>query len=346
MVEIRTPRSNALRRGLLAISACGAVAALVLASLWFEHRSRPPDFHPSSTEQPRLVVPTPVILDGAVTVNIAIEDVERREVRSNGIARAITAISGEAMYAAGDVLGTLDDEPLIAFVGDAPVTRDITPSSVGRDVRRVAVFLQQLGFSVGSDTDRVTSEMRSAIRGFNEAHGRAADGETLRSSALAWIGPTAPVRLRPAVSVGDPVAPGGTLFVGPVIAARATVAEPVENSTDGTVGTHLVGTFEGIEFDYEMGTGELDPGASLLLAERGTLFTVTLRAARPLEGRGVPLGALVLSGKGVCVAVDLTGTMVNVAVIASDTGVAILGDPVPNEVVANPWTLSERRDCP
>ena len=127
------------QRVLVGCGALAVVGGLIAGAVELERVSRPPDFGPTGHQVARLVAPSQVSIDRAVTISIALDSITRRQVRSAGSARAVTAVVGTGDYSAGDRLATFDDLPVVGFVADAPVTRDIGPGTSGPDVGRVAV---------------------------------------------------------------------------------------------------------------------------------------------------------------------------------------------------------------
>lgn len=343
--------SRTAMRGILRNARRGSLLLLVGSSLlavtsWAERNARPPTFQPGGSEQPRLVEPTPTSINETLTVSISIEGVVRRSVRCAGPVRTVTAIGTEDDYSSGDVLASLDDAALVAFAGDAPLTRDLGPTTVGPDVVRLSVFLADLGYYPGTSTDRMTPDLRLAVRDFNAHYGHQADSDTLRAATLAWVGPLPSVHLVPALNIGDRVGDGETIFDGPVITARAHVEESPDSSDEVPTGETLVGAINDIVIRYSAGSLSLDPITAVELAGLGQTFTVTVRGENPVDGSGVPIGAIITDHLGSCVVIDLAGTTARVDVLASDVGVALLAAPAPDRVVANPWTLGAVSTCP
>jgi pyruvate/2-oxoglutarate dehydrogenase complex dihydrolipoamide acyltransferase (E2) component len=153
--------------------------------------------------------------DGTQAVDVQMTLTPATPVKSaaSGTLTSITAKTGEALTQ-GTELATVNDAPVVAFVADAPLFRDVGPTTKGPDVASVAQFLQAQGLlPTSSATDTYSAALGSAIDAFERRQGQPADG-TLHQSAVAWVRTGTPSIGQIVGAVGDVIGPGTALVSG------------------------------------------------------------------------------------------------------------------------------------
>lgn len=88
----------------------------------------------------------------------------------------------------GDVLMTVDDEPLVAFAAAAPLLRPVTAGSKGPDAERAIAFLNAAGLLRATTARHVDGTVTSAIDKLRERTGMTGPAGTLRPEDLIWVG--------------------------------------------------------------------------------------------------------------------------------------------------------------
>lgn len=328
-------------------------AAILLAGLGFAAwRSEDATSVLESSSPPAIDVisPSGVTVSGLSTITIVISDVRRQAVSSPAAGIVTSIAPSGTLIQAGAVVATINDFPVVAFTGDAPLIGDIRYGMRGPSVERAIRFLRDLGFYEGNVDDYAGSGFRLAAEEYNADVGREADRDVLVASGLAWVGEDPIASFTPEVVVGMTVGQQSPLGSGSVIDASATVVEG-PSIPQAALGKHLVGEVLGIRVEYDQGSGILERSIVLALAELGRPdLTAQLTLPEPFEALGVPAGAIVRDGETTCVIEsvdnDQTARPVRVTVLLEEPGMAIL-DPrgVPDELVANPWDSPWPADC-
>lgn len=324
-----------------------AAGAAVVVSLWG------PGSSPLRTEpfdDPLLVAPVATVNDLAVNSTVTITAAEPRPVASSvgGVVTRI-AVRTDDMVAAGDRVVSVDDRPLVAFTGDAPLVRALSRGTQGPDVRRLQTFLNGLQDPELMVDGQFGTGTEAAVMGLQDDLGVAATG-TVGPGDLIWIG-DGPVQVRRMlVAVGDRVEPGAGLFEGPVIdvtarlpaatSQTAVLADPAREAVLRVPGAPEVP----VQPD---GTIAM-PDARMLFEHVGAVESLqgTVALVDPLEVIEVPSAAVRSDDAGTCV-VGADGEPVAVEVLTVGFGRALLrpGDVgMPEQVTVDP--VDEVGSCP
>jgi hypothetical protein len=327
---------------------------LVLFAIWFAvallghfvfGRSAATDLllAPSRTVPVAVPVPTGAVrADLTLSVNMGDIDYQPLTLVRDGV---LTWMTKRRQVTAGQVIARVNDRPIVAFAGSAPLVDNIHSSSSPAEVQRAKQFLSGLGYLSDSDIDGSADvNFRSAVERFNADKGFGSNGPVLRASDLVWIGTRPRTRFAPSIYVGDRVSPGSQLASGGIRQVRATITESGRISFLNS-GVTLVGRYRAVEFQYVQGSRSLDRRTLRALAEHGGReVTVAVGLRKPASVATVPTTA-VFEGRGqeTCVltldAVDdpiHRARPMEVTVLAEEPGLAYLRPPVPKAVVANP----------
>ncbi|MCF6743952.1 hypothetical protein E9529_06620 [Blastococcus sp. KM273128] len=294
--------------------------------------------------------PTSVTVTGLSSVTIQLTDVVSQSVYSP-VGGTVTFVTASSTLRAGDVIATVDDRPIVAFTGDAPLIADVAPGDRGPNVARGLQYLKTLGFYAGDVTVIAPPSFSRAAQKYNMAMGRANDGQVLAAAGTAWIGTEDGAAFASRVMTGDVIPQHALLGAGAIVSATATVTEgsgvaPVAR------GKRLVGTIDGVAVSYEEGSGRIEPATARALAALGrTDFLVQLTLPESFEALAIPSGALIGSGLNVCVVEvasgDMPGKVARVTTLGEQPGLVLLehAPGVPKRVIANPWELPTQPAC-
>ncbi|MGL5826230.1 MAG: hypothetical protein ACRCYU_15665 [Nocardioides sp.] len=283
-------------------------------------------------------------------VSLKAELAARRVVRSraSGIVTGIAVRAGTTVDA-GDRLVSLDDRPVVAFVGSAPLVRDLVPGDSGPDVLRLARFLAATGRLSGEPTDYFGVATAVAVRDFNADLGQTAAGSAFLASTVSWIGPSSMPVGGVAVRVGDRVSVDSVLLRGRLRLARVVVAEPA-NGVPASDGGYALSVGD-VTVPYRQGSGQIDGQKALAGLEKRFAddreAAGTLRAELAMPVLRVPVTSVIVdAGGGTCVYPDVGESPVEVQVIGGELGVADLR-PIAalDRVLANPGQVLDALSC-
>lgn len=265
--------------------------------------------------------------------------------QSTGTITALTLAPGTAVKQ-GDVALEVDGAPVVAYVSDAPLYRDISDGTRGRDVRTVQKLLVDLDY-LDADTDvdgTVGPATREAIRAFNKDHGRGSDATALTPGSLLWI-PTGTAPPHTVIArVGDAAAPRTALYTTERGAASITVATG-SHRTDRTL--TVGGASVTLPAD-ETTITDADDVAALREAmgeQESTAATVT--DLEPQRVGAIPASAVIVDLAGsACFFPSLTGAPVPIEAAEGgfgvvDVDVSLVGTPV----LVNPRTVRDDVSC-
>lgn len=268
-------------------------------------------------------------------------------VGASGTVTQVATRPGDVLDA-GDEILRVDDTPVVAFVAEAPLWRDLTPGAEGDDVLRLQRFLIDVGMYSGRADGNFGERTAAAVRQFNLDHGRKDDGTTFALAAVAWVGAQPLLVASVETAAGSILAPGGTVLLGPRQAATVTVAEPAGGIPAG-VNYDL--TVAETVTAYTPGSGAVtDPAAvaaiaaSLGTSGEGAGQVVT---ADPEPAARVPASAVIVDDNGAsCVYDDPAGQPVPVTILGGTLAHADLAaDLNVDQVLANPLQVLEEPTC-
>ncbi len=190
------------------------------------------------------VVVTPVLeeIELAVARTVTVETAEGLEVRSQSSGLVTRAPAPGAVLVQGDVVLVLDDRPVRAFVGEAPFWRSLSVGDRGDDVRALQEYLAETGHLSGVPDGVFGDRLRTAVATFNVDAGLGRGVGAFDPATVVWVGPSPLVTAGVPVRVGDAVAPGQAVAVGPAAPVAITVGDPSEGGAP--IPAEDVGPFE------------------------------------------------------------------------------------------------------
>ncbi len=249
---------------------------------------------------------------------------------------------------AGEEIVRVDDTPVLAFVADAPLWRDLGPGAEGEDVARLQRYLSDVGLFTGRADGKFRERTAQAVRAYNVAHGRKASGTTFALGSVAWVGPQPFTVASVETAAGAALGAGGPLVRGPRQAATLSVTEPAGGIPAGVAYNLTVGE---TVTAYTAGSGTVvDPAAIAAIAQslgtsgEGAGQVVT---ATPEPALRVPASAVVVDDSGAsCVFPDPDGSPVPVTVLGGTLAHADLAAGLTiDQVLANPMRVLEEPTC-
>lgn len=253
-------------------------------------------------------------------------------------------VSPGSTVAPGETVATVDDLPLVAMGGPAPLHRDLGPGAAGADVERLQAYLRLTGFYDGEGDAKLGASTAAAVQRWNKANGRS--GSTFSVASVLWIGDDPLVADVVQLRVGDTVAAGDTLITGANTILSIAVDEPVGGVGPGP---------------HELRVGPVTvpydaTGAAIITASDAATVAAAMRAD---EGAGqvvqttgqtvltIPATAVVTDLNGTtCVFPDASAPAVVVAPVGSQAGSVMLpAGTALAQVLANPGEIRERLTC-
>ncbi|MGV8979101.1 MAG: peptidoglycan-binding domain-containing protein [Cellulomonas sp.] len=248
----------------------------------------------------------------------------------------------------GSVVVIVDDTPIVAYVSDGPLWRDLEPGVKGEDVARLQRFLSDVGLYDGRADGEVGTATARAVKAFNKAHGREDLGATFAMSSVAWVGPSAVRVATLEVAAGATIGAGSVIVRGPRRATSITVTEPTGGIPPGS---EYQLTVTGTATPYVPGSGVVtDPDvvaavtASLGTTGEGAGQVMSVDAEPVLR---VPASAIVVDPSGAsCVFESAVGDPIAVTVRGGTLASADLATGIAlTHVLVNPLAVLEEPTC-
>jgi len=342
-------RATSTRRNLAVLTVLALLAGLCAGAAWWVHTHTPSPMTSDAQTGP-LVVPVTTgerVDRYGVGVAVTYEDGFAVTVSSSGTVTRIPVSVGDVLES-GSVLVVVNDAPVIAYVSDGPLWRDIEPGTEGEDVARLQRFLSDVGLYRGRPDGDVGAATARAVKAFNKANGREDLGTTFARSSVAWVGPSAVRVATLEVAAGATLGDGSVVVRGPRRASSIAVTEP----TGGIPAGH----------EYELTVGDTVtpyvPGSGLV-TDPDVVATMTASLGTTGEGSGqvmntdpepvlrVPASAVVVDPSGAsCVFESAAGTPVGVTVLGGTVASAELATGVAiTHVLVNPLGVLEDPTC-
>ena len=323
------------------------MAALIGAAVMID-RATPSPMSGGVARQPLIVPVERSQLNESVTVSVAVVRSDGLQVstKRSGVVTSL-AIRVNDRVAGGTVLATVDDQPVIAMTGDAPLIRDLGSGAEGKDVQRLEQFLVALGIFKQTPDHRFDRSTASAVQAFNSRFGLGRDS-TFRLDAVAWIGAVPAVVGQLTAQVGSAVGPGTALFKTPGTPVEIKVTEGQPTALAPGDKVIVVGD---VSAPYKPGTGRVtDPGSVRALG--GAIGSddeavAHIRPATTTPVVTVPSSAVITDASGTtCVFTAVDASPVVVHPIGGGVGSVYLPADTPLTVVlANPSDVIERLTC-
>jgi peptidoglycan hydrolase-like protein with peptidoglycan-binding domain len=249
----------------------------------------------------------------------------------------------------GTVVGSVNNQKLVAYASKAPLFQDIYRGLKGTDVKTAQQLLTDLGFYIGAIDGDAGPATEKSIKAFNAAHGWGKDNGTLALASLVWVG-QAPVTVsvsEVSVTLGSSVSPGTELFKTTAALAAITVTETPSLPTEGAVTL----TVNGVTVPYEVGSGAVtEPDAvAQVAATMGTTTegVGTVALVEPLVVGTVPSSAVFSDETGgTCIFPDVTGAAIAVTPTGGTLGTVDLDESLVGQaVLINPRDVREDLTC-
>ncbi|QZN85178.1 peptidoglycan-binding protein [Cellulomonas sp. C5510] len=253
-------------------------------------------------------------------------------------------IAAGAVVAAGETVASVDDIPVVAMSGSAPPFRALSAGQKGPDVTRLQQFLAATGYLDAEPDGAFGASTARAVRAWNDEHGRR--GEVFDPASVVWIGLESFPLESLQVDVGDVVAPGQAMAVGPAMLLGVSVDEPA----GGLAASDLMVEVGDVSVPYAAGSGMItDPEQARALVEalRGDEGAGQVVAAEPQDVAVVPATAVVTDTDGrICVYPGAEAEPTLVDPVGSAAGVVFLDRDTPLErVLVNPADVREALTC-
>lgn len=336
-------------RGVKVISLVALVAVLASGAAWWV-QNRTPSPMTSDTQSGPLVVPvtTAERVDRyGVGVAAKYEEGVAVSVNGAGMVTRVPVALGDVLDS-GSVVVMVDDTPIVAYVSEGPLWRDLGPGAKGEDVARLQRFLSEVGLYKGRVDGELGTTTERAVKSFNKAHGREDLGATFATSSVAWVGPSAVRVATLEVAAGATVGAGSVVVRGPRRATSIAVTEP----TGGIpVGSEYQLTANGTVTPYVPGSG--------VVTDLDVVTAITTSLGTSGEGAGqvtsvdaepvlrVPASAIVVDPSGAtCVFENAEGDPIAVTVLGGTLASADLATGIAlTHVLANPLGALEDPTC-
>jgi peptidoglycan hydrolase-like protein with peptidoglycan-binding domain len=267
----------------------------------------------------------------------------------NGTLTSIVQKPG-ALAQSGNVIVTIDLEPLVVASGDVPMFRSLKRGVTGPDVAQLQALLRDLRYlraPANLEFDRATE---TAVKSWQRAIGAAQDG-IVEPGSLLFV-PSLPKRMEVSVTVGQRVGTDTELvrILAPVpkFASIVTASERAE-LTSGTIvsidapdaGTWkgTVGAFTPLEdgrFSAEIDGTLCGSDCDVLPLSGQTALIGSVELVADTTGPVVPISALVQQPSGGLAVTLANGTRRSVTVVAEADGFAVIAGLTTGTVIQLP----------
>jgi len=300
------------------------------------------DFDPfatSTSSEAVGVAPVPATIEHAVQASLSIGVQSRRAVRvdRSGTVTGVLAQVGETLKGGEGVL-LIDDAPVVAFRADAPLVRTLSTGDTGPDVVRLQEFLGRFG-GIRADGTYGRSTARAVLE-FREARSMSRE-DSIGPADVVWIGVDPFEIVGVEVSVGDHVAQGDTVLIGPPDRIQYAIEAGSLDSVSAWV-MEVGGVSVPVSSDLEL--AESDAATLLQVLGESEGVPAVIHLAVPVEAFEVPASAIWSDRSGTCVFDLDTGQPSSVTVLGTAFGTAQvepLGGALPGSVVVNPSAVGD-----
>jgi len=245
------------------------------------------------------------------------------------------------------VVGSVNNQKLVAYTSKAPLFQDIYKGLKGTDVKTAQQLLKDLGFYTGAIDGDAGPATEKSIKAFNKKYGWGKDNGTLSLASLVWVG-QAPVTVNEvSVTLGTQVSPGTALFTTTAALAAIAVTETPNLPTEGDVTLAV----NGVTVPYTVGSSAVtEPDAvAEIAATMGTTTegVGTVALVTPQVVGTVPSSAVFADESGAtCIFPDVTGAPVAVTPTGGTLGTVDLDESLVGQaVLINPRDVREKLTC-
>lgn len=329
---------------LLVVVVASSAALGIVASLRGD-----PDVLASDTANDVVTIePRRLASDGAVqaTVTLRVASWRTGTVGRNGVVTSI-ATGVDDVLEGGEVLFTLDDAPIVAFVGSAPLVRELGTGAQGEDVKRLQEFLLEHADMDVTDLEingRLGSTTARAVREFRQERGMS-DSTSIGPGDLVWIGDSQFIVRSTEFTVGARLSTDDPVLIGPPLTIERVIdARDLDDDSEWLL---EIGE---ISVPIKANLSLSDQHARQLLDTVGEMEAVpaVIRFAQPITVTEIPATAVWTSSGVACVFAGDSHDPVEVDVLDVAFGQARVeareSDRFPDRVVVNPEVLDEH-DC-
>lgn len=248
---------------------------------------------------------------------------------------------------AGDILYSVNMDPVIAAVGNIPSFRELSLGAQGEDVKQLQQLLKTLGFSSAEPNGTFSTETQAAVQLWNESLG-VASSDRVPFGRIVFL-PRLPTVIAPApdVRIGSLVSAGQAAIIGatdqpefsfrvlPENVDRTKPGLPVVIDANGAQWRAEVDRLERATDDSGATVAILRPvpgqdsicgdtcGAAVSIGEK-SMLPARLIIAPKTDGIQVPTAAIVTNASGTSQVITENGDAVDVTVKVSDQGRSII----------------------
>jgi peptidoglycan hydrolase-like protein with peptidoglycan-binding domain len=264
----------------------------------------------------------------------------------NGAAGTVTTVGVEdgAYVSEGQVLYSVDLEPVVAAQGSIPSFRDIGNGSEGEDVVQLQSFLSRLGFYSAKADGKAASKTIAAIRAWQKSIGVEETGVMTHGSILYL--PVLPTRVivdSEIVSVGSSLAGGEKAVQSYGTSPEFFLAVSDAQAAEITAGTRVEISGPNKVWQARTSSQETDPDIGVIISLIGqdsesicapdcadvpidsdSEFSSTAYIVEESTGLTAPTSALKSDANGNAVLVDVDGGEHAVTVLATARGIALI----------------------
>lgn len=169
-------------------------------------------FSPPQTDQEKIEnISTVTVVEDTIGQSVTVSGSAEYQVSGRGLAGTngtLTSITRleDGVIREGDVLVTIDLEPVVVAEGEVPMFRDLQIGTSGEDVSQLRLLL---GLEGSQEFD---SETESAVRAWQKRVGLSETGTVLKDHLIFVASLPAPAVVAPDLQVGDQIEPGRVLI--------------------------------------------------------------------------------------------------------------------------------------
>lgn len=243
----------------------------------------------------------------------------------------------------GDVLFTVDLEPVVVAEGTVPMFRSLSDGAEGTDVAQLQRFLAETGYYDGDSDGKFDYRVRWAVRAWQEDVGMAVTGEVEAGAILFLPKLPVPIALVEEIDVGSVIGSGTTAieslpespdFSIELPDGQARLVEPemtVEIAANGSVWHAKIDGIEVNENEIKIATLTAVEGDSICNEECGQIpidesavLPSTIYIVPEVEGVTVPAASIVTDAAGVSAVVTEAGEVLPVEILAGVDGTVVV----------------------
>ena len=337
------------RSGGIAVAvALALIAPLAAAGIWVFAKSSESPLESASAVEPLVgsVERAERFQEASVAVTVTFATALSPAINASGTLTALT-IAPASEVKTGTVVGSVNNQQIVAYTSKAPLFQDISKGLKGADVKTAQQLLKDLGLYTGPIDGDAGAGTEKSIMAFNKHYGWGKDNGTLSLASLIWAG-QAPITVATVpVALGSQVGPGTALFTTTASLAAITVTETPNLPTDGDVTL----TVNGVTTPYVVGSGKVtEPDAvAQIAASMGTTTegVGTVALVSPQVVGTVPSSAVFADESGAtCIFPDVTGAPVAVTPTGGTLGTVDLDESLVGQaVLINPRDVREDLTC-